>query len=236
VPSLWWVIYEENVRVLGRVTFGFSGGLWGMWVSMGVVVWVPPFRWCSPPFPRRVLRPGLAVLAVSSCWACCGPLVFVMSVSSLGFVLPLASSSRSARAAALASALAASRAAVPDVVPARAHPSSFVPSGLLVGARAVTSGRFLPVSHGVVASVSRVRGVEAGTFSAVVVVLVDGSSFRCLASGLGGSGSLKWVALCEALLSCRDAGAHVSLVGAPGRGGSVCRGFFCGVTANSWPA
>ena len=215
--------------------YGVCGLVWVWWFGYPVLFRGPPFL-CPAAPGRPVLWVGLSGRGCCSLGPVLRVLVFVMSSFSPGFVLPLVSSSRSARAASLASALAASRAAVPDVVPARAHPSSFVPSGLLVGARAVTSGRFLPVSHGVVASVSRVRGVEAGTFSAVVVVLVDGSSFRCLASGLGGSGSLKWVALCEALLSCRDAGAHVSLVGAPGRGGSVCRGFFCGVTANSWPA
>jgi len=138
---------------------------------------------------------------------------------------------------ALASALADSRAAVPDVAPpASAHPSSFVPSSLVVGRLVREASSFSRVAHGVVTSVSRVRGNVPGSFSAVVVGLDSGASFRCLASGLGGSDSASWDSLCAALLSCREARAHVSLVGAPGAGGSVCRGFFCGVSANSWPA
>jgi len=139
---------------------------------------------------------------------------------------------------ALASALAESRAAVPDVAPPATptRPSTFVPSSLVVGRLVREASSFSRVAHGVVTSVSRVRGNVPGSFSAVVVGLDSGASFRCLASGLGGSDSASWDSLCAALLSCREARAHVSLVGAPGASGSVCRGFFCGVSANSWPA
>lgn len=139
---------------------------------------------------------------------------------------------------ALASALAESRAAVPDVAPPATptRPFTFVPSSLVVGRLVREASSFSRVAHGVVTSVSRVRGNVPGSFSAVVVGLDSGASFRCLASGLGGSDSASWDSLCAALLSCREARAHVSLVGAPGASGSVCRGFFCGVEVNSFPA
>ena len=213
---------------------GVCGVVWVWWFGYPVLFRGPPFL-CPAAPGRPVLWVGLSGRGCCSLGPVLRVLVFVMSSFSPGFVLPLVSSSRSARAASLASALAASRAAVPDPV-VSSGPSSFVPASLVVGRLVRESSSFERVSHGVVASVSRVAGAEAGVYSAVVVRLESGVSFRCLASGLGGSGSLNWVALCASLIQCRDASAHVTLLGATGAGGRVCPGFFCGVQVNSYPA
>jgi len=181
-----------------------------MWVSMGVVVWVPPFRWCSPPFPWRVLCRWAGRVAVFSCWACCGPLVFVMFVLPFGFV--------SSPAAVVAPVVAAP---VVGFVP-------FVPASLVVGAAVVPAASFLPVASGVVSGLGVLGspGACSGFF-----VVVGGVRLRCLARGLGGAGSPAFLGLLASLRSARRSGGVVTAVGAPGRGGVVCPGFFCGLVA-----
>jgi len=186
-----------------------------VWVSVGVVVWGSLLFPGSPLLPlARVVRAlGLASLAVG-CWrSACSfrALVFVMS----SFVLPFG--------------FVASPAAV--VAPVAAAPVAgfvpFVPASLVVGAAVVPAAAFLPVASGVVSGLSGLGVRASGGFS----VVVGGRSFRCLASGLGGAGSPAFLGLLASLRSARASGAVVSLVGAPGRGGRVCSGFFCGVVA-----
>ena len=187
-----------------------------MWVSVGVVVWGSLLFPGSPLLPlARVVRAlGLASLAVG-CLALVpfsSRLVFVMS----SFVLPFGF-------------VASSPAAV--VAPVAAAPVAgfvpFVPASLVVGAAVVPAAAFLPVASGVVSGLSGLGVRASGGFS----VVVGGRSFRCLASGLGGAGSPAFLGLLASLRSARASGAVVSLVGAPGRGGRVCSGFFCGVVA-----
>ena len=170
----------------------------------------------SSPLLLRVVRVcGLAFLAVG-CLALVpfsSRLVFVMSLSSVGFVLPVGF---------VASPVAAPVAAAPvaGFVP-------FVPASLAVGSAVVPASAFLPVASGVVSGLSGLGVRASGGFS----VVVGGRSFRCLASGLGGAGSPAFLGLLASLRSARASGAVVSLVGAPGRGGRVCSGFFCGLVA-----
>ena len=185
-----------------------------MWVSVGVVVWGSLLFPGSPLLPlARVVRAlGLASLAVG-CWrSACSfrALVFVMS----SFVLPFGF------VASPAAVVAPVAAPVAGFVP-------FVPASLAVGSAVVPASAFLPVASGVVSGLSGLGVRASGGFS----VVVGGRSFRCLASGLGGAGSPAFLGLLASLRSARASGAVVSLVGAPGRGGRVCSGFFCGVVA-----
>lgn len=99
-----------------------------------------------------------------------------------------------------------------------------VPVSVAVAGRLVSASAFVPVVSGVVSAVSASdpRGV---------VCVVDGRSFRCLWSALGGRSSPAAVGLVAALRAARGSGASVDLWCAPGRGGLPCPGYFCAVSA-----
>jgi len=172
---------------------------------------VPPFL--SPAAPGRpVLWVGLSGRGCCSLGPVLRVLVFVMS----SFVLPFG--------------FVASPAAV--VAPVVAAPVAgfvpFVPASLVVGAAVVPAASFLPVASGVVSGLGVLGspGACSGFF-----VVVGGVRLRCLARGLGGAGSPAFLGLLASLRSARRSGGVVTAVGAPGRGGRVCSGFFCGLVA-----
>ena len=183
--------------------FGGSPFSWGPPLSLcGASGLLVVLSWPFWPFPPAV--------------ACCGPLVLVMSVSSLGFVLPVGFVP-SAPVAAAPVAVAPAVAFVP-----------FAPASLSLGrSGSVPAARFVPVASGVVASVG-----WCPRRSGVLVSLASGASFCCLVSGLpGGFGGPAAVSLAASVRSALASGAVVSVLGAPGARGSVCSGYFCGLAA-----
>ena len=163
--------------------------------------------WPSPPsgLPLVVWRSGLCPRRVSSLGPC---------VARVGGLVMLDFVAVPAPAAVVSSSLRA----------------GFVPSAARVGAAVVPSSAFLLAGRGVVTSF----GWDAER-SAVWVALSGGPRLLCLCSAIGGVGSPGAVALATAVRSAFASGREVSLVGAPGRSGLVCRGYFCGVWPGLWP-
>lgn len=90
--------------------------------------------------------------------------------------------------------------------------------------RLVPDSLFQPVITGRITAASAAS--EVG-----LIVVIDGMSYRCLWSALGGKDSNYARHLTDAVRLARLSGHTITLFGAPGKSGKVLGGYFCAITS-----